>query len=40
MNIAGIRTVLALRTRYAVPHKVLNDPMKYYDPAFYRAAMR
>jgi ABC-type nitrate/sulfonate/bicarbonate transport system substrate-binding protein len=40
MSIPGVRTVLALRTRYAVPHKVLNDPMKYYDPSFYRAAMR
>jgi ABC-type nitrate/sulfonate/bicarbonate transport system substrate-binding protein len=40
MSIPGVRTVLALRPRYAVPHKVLNDPMKYYDPSFYRAAMR
>jgi ABC-type nitrate/sulfonate/bicarbonate transport system substrate-binding protein len=40
MSIPGVRTVLALRTRYAMPHKVLADPMKYYDSSFYRAAMR
>jgi hypothetical protein len=40
INVAGIRTVLALRTRYAQPHKVLDKPMKYYDPTYYRAAMR
>ncbi|GAB7524556.1 ABC transporter substrate-binding protein [Paraburkholderia sp. 2C] len=40
MNVAGIRTVLALRSRYATPHKALTDPSKYYDPAYYRAAMR
>jgi ABC-type nitrate/sulfonate/bicarbonate transport system substrate-binding protein len=39
VNVPGIRTVLALRTRYAVPHKALTDPMKYYDPTYYRAAM-
>ena len=40
MSVSGVRTVLALRTRYALPHKVLNDPMKYYDSTYYRAAMR
>ena len=40
VSTAGIRTVLALRTRYATPHKVLNDPTKYYDATYYRAAMR
>jgi ABC-type nitrate/sulfonate/bicarbonate transport system substrate-binding protein len=39
VSVPGIRTVLALRTRYALPHKVLSDPMKYYDPTYYRAAM-
>jgi ABC-type nitrate/sulfonate/bicarbonate transport system substrate-binding protein len=39
MNMTGIRTVLALRTRYATPHKVLSDPMKYYDSTYYRAAL-
>jgi ABC-type nitrate/sulfonate/bicarbonate transport system substrate-binding protein len=39
MNVAGIRTVLALRSRYAMPHKTLKDPSKYYDPTYYRAAL-
>ena len=40
ISISGIQTVLDLRTRYAIPHKVLSDPMKYYDPTYYIAAMR
>jgi hypothetical protein len=40
MNVAGIRTVLKLRSRYATPHKTLTNPSKYYDPTYYRAAMR
>jgi len=36
---ASIRTVLALRSRYATPHKTLKDPSKYYDPTYYRAAL-
>lgn len=38
-DVTGIRPVLALRSRYATPHKVLTDPMKYYDATYYRAAM-
>jgi hypothetical protein len=26
--------VLALRTRYGQPHKVLRDPQAYYDAGF------
>ena len=40
MNLEGLRTVLALRSRYAEPAKKLADPMKYYDPSYYSAAMR
>jgi ABC-type nitrate/sulfonate/bicarbonate transport system substrate-binding protein len=40
MNLEGLRTVLALRSRYADAHKKLADPMKYYDPSYYDAAMR
>jgi ABC-type nitrate/sulfonate/bicarbonate transport system substrate-binding protein len=40
MNLPGLRTVLALRSRYAGAHKKLADPMKYYDPSYYNAAMR
>jgi ABC-type nitrate/sulfonate/bicarbonate transport system substrate-binding protein len=39
VSIDGLRTVLALRTRYAGPAR-LSDPMKYYDPAYYDAATR
>src|SRR5207245_774042 len=40
MNLEGLRTVLALRSRYAEPQKKLADPMRYYDPSYYNAAMR
>jgi ABC-type nitrate/sulfonate/bicarbonate transport system substrate-binding protein len=40
MSTEGIRTVLALRSRYATPQKLLNNPMKYYDPIYYDAAIR
>jgi ABC-type nitrate/sulfonate/bicarbonate transport system substrate-binding protein len=40
ISIPGIQTVLDLRTRYAVPHKVLSSPKKYYDSTYYNAAMR
>jgi ABC-type nitrate/sulfonate/bicarbonate transport system substrate-binding protein len=36
----GLRTVLALRSRYADAKKKLMDPLKYYDPSYYAAALR
>ena len=36
----GMRTVLALRSRYADSKKKLADPSKYYDSSYYNAAMR
>ena len=36
----GLRTVLALRSRYADTKKKLIDPLKYYDPSYYDAAVR
>jgi ABC-type nitrate/sulfonate/bicarbonate transport system substrate-binding protein len=36
----GLRTVLALRSRYADSKKELTDPLKYYDSSYYDAAMR
>jgi len=36
----GLRTVLALRSRYADAKKKLFDPLKYYDPSYYDAAVR
>jgi ABC-type nitrate/sulfonate/bicarbonate transport system substrate-binding protein len=40
MDLEGVRTVLALRSKYGQPKKMLTDPAKYYDESFYRAAMR
>ena len=39
IDLEGVRTVLALRSKYAKPHKTLKDPSVYYDPSFYDAAM-
>jgi ABC-type nitrate/sulfonate/bicarbonate transport system substrate-binding protein len=36
----GMRTVLALRSRYADAKKKLIDPSKYYDSSYYNATMR
>ena len=40
VSMEGLRTVLALRSQYGEPKKNLTDPMKYYDPSYYDAAMR
>jgi len=39
IDLEGVRTVLALRSKYAKPHKTLQDPAAYYDSSFYEAAM-
>src|SRR5215470_10092274 len=39
IDMAGLKTVLELRSRYGKPTKNLDDPMKYYDPAYHAAAM-
>ena len=36
---AGLRTVLALRSKYALPHKDLTDPARYLDPSILTAAL-
>ena len=38
LDIEGIRTVLALRTRFGVPQKMLTDPLRYIEPALYDKA--
>lgn len=38
LDMDGIRTVLALRSKYAVPQKTLSDPMKYVDLGYYDKA--
>jgi ABC-type nitrate/sulfonate/bicarbonate transport system substrate-binding protein len=40
MNMDGVRTVLALRSRYAEPKLDLTDPSKYIDLSTYDEAMR
>ncbi len=40
IDLEGVRTVLALRSKYGKPQKTLTDPAKYYDPSFYEAARR
>jgi ABC-type nitrate/sulfonate/bicarbonate transport system substrate-binding protein len=40
IDLNGVRTALALRSKYAEPKKTLTDPEKYYDASFYREAMR
>lgn len=39
IDLAGLKTVLELRSRYGKPAKNLGDPMKYYDPAYHEAAV-
>ena len=38
LDIDGIRTVLALRSKYGQPAKKLDDPMKYVDLSYYEKA--
>jgi ABC-type nitrate/sulfonate/bicarbonate transport system substrate-binding protein len=40
IDIAGVRTVLELRSHYAEPKKTLKDPLKYVDEKYYREALR
>lgn len=40
VNRDGLRTVLALRSRYADAKTPLTDPTKYYDPTYYDAAIK
>ena len=39
INPAGLQTVLALRSKYGVPHKALIDPARYLDQTILAAAM-
>jgi ABC-type nitrate/sulfonate/bicarbonate transport system substrate-binding protein len=40
INLAGVRTVLELRSEYGRPQKNLTDPSKYIDESYYRKALR
>jgi ABC-type nitrate/sulfonate/bicarbonate transport system substrate-binding protein len=39
IDIEGVRTVLALRSRYGEPKKLLDEPMKYLDLSYYNRAV-
>jgi ABC-type nitrate/sulfonate/bicarbonate transport system substrate-binding protein len=39
LDVDGLRTVLTLRSEYVQPRKTLADPMKYYDPSYYKKAL-
>lgn len=39
LDIEGIKTVLALRTRFGVPQKTLTDPMRYVDIGLHARAL-
>src|SRR5467141_3399205 len=40
IDMEGVKTVLALRSKYGQPRKSMSDPSPYYDPSFYDAAMK
>jgi len=39
VDIEGVRTVLALRSQYGEPKRLLDDPMKYLDLTYYNRAL-
>jgi ABC-type nitrate/sulfonate/bicarbonate transport system substrate-binding protein len=40
LDLDGCRTVLKLRSEFAVPRKNLTDPLKYIDESYYRKALQ
>jgi ABC-type nitrate/sulfonate/bicarbonate transport system substrate-binding protein len=40
INLAGVRTVLELRSEYGRPQKSLTDPSKYIDESYYKKALQ
>lgn len=38
LDVAGLRTILALRSDFGRPQKELTDPAKYYDSSYYEKA--
>jgi len=39
LDLAGIRTVLELRSKYGTPQKTLTDPAKYIDTSYHQKAL-
>jgi ABC-type nitrate/sulfonate/bicarbonate transport system substrate-binding protein len=40
IDVAGVKTVIDIRQEYALPHKTLADPTRYYDLRYYDAAKK
>ncbi len=40
IDVAGVKAVIAVREEYALPHKTLADPTRYYDLSYYNAAKK
>jgi ABC-type nitrate/sulfonate/bicarbonate transport system substrate-binding protein len=40
LDVEGIRTVLALRSQYSEPKRMLGEPGRYYDLSYYERALR
>jgi hypothetical protein len=38
-NLAGMRTVLRLRSKFGSPRKTLTDPLKYVDLSYHEKAL-
>jgi ABC-type nitrate/sulfonate/bicarbonate transport system substrate-binding protein len=38
IDLAGVRTVLELRSKYGTPKKQLTDPLRYVDPSYHEKA--
>ena len=40
IDVPGVKTVIDIRQEYAVPHKALAEPTRYYDLSYYDAATK
>ncbi|HEV1999386.1 MAG TPA: ABC transporter substrate-binding protein [Xanthobacteraceae bacterium] len=40
IDVEGVRTVLALRSRYGMPQRTLSDPTRYIDLRYYQTALQ
>ena len=38
IDVAGVKTVIGIREQYAMPHKALGDPQRFYDLSYYNTA--
>ena len=40
LDVDGVRTVLKLRSEFALPKKLLSDPFRYFDENYYQRALQ